>query len=211
MKKIFILTLLSHVLCFGQVVQLNEVNYISVMDLSNKNVLYTKYTIVVEPTIVTTKRLPITKNPQVGKLQQSNRYDYAKSITFDRGHLCPIIDFSFSVNALKTVNYYTNISPQNKTLNRGLWRALEKYIHDTAYSANDPVTVYTGVIYDWHKLKRIQIPTHWYKLVYYGNNIKAYLVPNTNVTQNGFYNFEVSPQILVDIINSYGLEKIVLN
>ena len=46
--------------------------------------------------------------------------DYEKS-GYDRGHMAPAADFNFDQEALKETYLFTNIAPQEPTMNRGEW------------------------------------------------------------------------------------------
>ena len=50
--------------------------------------------------------------------------DYYKS-GYDRGHLAPAADMGFSKITMLESFYYTNISPQTPSFNRGIWKKLK--------------------------------------------------------------------------------------
>jgi endonuclease G len=50
----------------------------------------------------------------------------------DRGHCAPAADFAHSQQAEDATFSLANMTPQNATLNRGLWKQLEKEIRDQA-------------------------------------------------------------------------------
>ena len=51
--------------------------------------------------------------------------DYSNS-GYDRGHMAPAADMKWSEKVMLESFYLTNICPQNKNLNSGLWLALEE-------------------------------------------------------------------------------------
>ena len=53
--------------------------------------------------------------------------DY-KGSGYDRGHLAPAADMAFSAEAMKHSFYYSNISPQDPSFNRGIWKKLEEQV-----------------------------------------------------------------------------------
>lgn len=63
--------------------------------------------------------------------QQAERLDYRGS-GWTNGHLAPAADFSWSDKAMDDTFYYTNICPQDETLNGGSWHRLENRIRDWA-------------------------------------------------------------------------------
>src|SRR6056297_540596 len=62
-------------------------------------------------------------DPQV-KTETADDKDYYKS-GYDRGHLAPAADMTWDKVAMDESFYYSNMSPQNPSFNRGIWRRLE--------------------------------------------------------------------------------------
>ena len=54
------------------------------------------------------------------KTGSASNDDYKKS-GYDRGHLAPAGDMGWSEQAMKESFYYSNMSPQNPSFNRGIW------------------------------------------------------------------------------------------
>ena len=118
-----------------------------------------------------------------------------KNSGFDRGHLCPAGDLSYSEKALSETFYLSNICPQNPVLNKGLWKKLENHVRDLAKQGID-VLVYTGPLflpkagedgkrfiqYDLIGESDVAVPTHFFKVMVaeVDNKIieEAYIVPN---------------------------------
>lgn len=84
-----------------------------------------------------------TADPLVTALCATNA-DYAKS-GYDRGHLAPAADMSWSVEVMNESFYYSNVSPQLPGFNRGIWKELEEKVRDWA-AVYDTVYVVTGPI-----------------------------------------------------------------
>lgn len=75
--------------------------------------------------------------------------DYARAYAeagYDRGHLAPLATFAGNVHAAE-LNYYSNIVPQTRALNRGPWRSLESHVRDIALRGH-VVYVITGPLYE---------------------------------------------------------------
>lgn len=70
--------------------------------------------------------------------------DYRNS-GYDRGHLAPAADMAFDVEAMKESFYMSNISPQAKNFNKGIWRELEELTRDWA-KKNGKLYVVTGPV-----------------------------------------------------------------
>ena len=94
----------------------------------------------------------------LGKTQRSNNFrpdpavttgsadssDYSNS-GYDRGHLCPAGDMKVSSEAMSETFYYSNMSPQTASFNRGIWENLEEKVRDWAVQ-NDEIYVVTGPV-----------------------------------------------------------------
>lgn len=108
--------------------------------------------------------------------------DYTRS-GYDRGHLLPAQDMSFKEEAMAETFYMTNVSPQDKDFNRGVWKSLELQVRDWAKHF-DKLYVVTGPVLTKRakriinktskKKKKIPVPHSYYKIVldFYGTDIK---------------------------------------
>ena len=56
---------------------------------------------------------------------QAKSDDYSAT-GFDKGHMVPCEDMSFSETAMRETFYYSNCAPQTTELNRGEWKVLEE-------------------------------------------------------------------------------------
>jgi endonuclease G len=70
--------------------------------------------------------------------------DYKHS-GYDRGHLVPVADRAFSEEAMSETFYMSNISPQSRNFNGGIWRELEELTRTWA-KQNESLYVVTGPI-----------------------------------------------------------------
>lgn len=129
---------------------------------------------------------------------QSADWRNYKNSGYDRGHLCPAGDRRFSYEAYHETFLTSNISPQNKEFNAGVWNYLEQKVRYWA-SKYDGVYVITGGILQ-PQLKtigneKVSIPETFYKIVVdYSNQtykVIAFLIPN-EPTQKSFYNYVVT-------------------
>ena len=84
------------------------------------------------------------KDPDLKGCPQAMREDYAGS-GWTKGHLMPAADAAFSTPAMSETFYFTNICPQNETLNAGDWQYLEKKVRNWATRYGN-VWVVTGPI-----------------------------------------------------------------
>lgn len=109
-----------------------------------------------------------------------------KGSGYDRGHLVPAGDRRFSKQAYNETFYTSNISPQNRQFNAGIWNDLEQQTRRWAKKYNR-LYVYTGGILE-KGLEEIgeedvDVPNYFYKIIVRkkGDNIKtlAFLIPNS--------------------------------
>lgn len=88
----------------------------------------------------------------------------------DRGHQAPLASFAGS-RYWSELNYLSNITPQDKDLNQGAWKALEEEVR-SAVNYADSLLVITGPLYDsaMPQLPKAdeahQVPSAYFKLVY---------------------------------------------
>ena len=94
--------------------------------------------------------------------------DYKHS-GYDRGHLVPVADRSFNEAAMSETFYMSNISPQSRNFNGGIWRELEE---QTRYWAkrNGELYVISGPILKLEEKSRIggndvSVPSAFFKVL----------------------------------------------
>ena len=96
-------------------------------------------------------------------------YDYRGS-GYDRGHLAPFADFAWDADLARETFYMSNISPQARQFNQGIWRELEELTRDWAnrfkrlYVVTGPVTTEAPKGYIGRD-NRVAIPTAYYKVL----------------------------------------------
>ena len=114
--------------------------------------------------------------------------DYARS-GYDRGHLAPAADFSYNQTYKFDSFYMSNISPQNRQLNAGLWNELEVQIRKWASQRGDLIIV-TGPVLEpglptIGRYNRVAVPRYFYKIVYdlRRQEALAFRFPNQTITE----------------------------
>lgn len=95
--------------------------------------------------------------------------DYRHS-GYDRGHLAPAADMTYSVQTMEDSFYMSNMSPQKPAFNRGIWKDLEAQVRQFAIAEQD-VFIVTGPILPKTKTitigaDKVTVPTHFYKVIY---------------------------------------------
>ena len=109
-----------------------------------------------------------------------------KNSGFDRGHLCPAGDRRFSDYAYNETFYTSNISPQEKAFNAGVWNRLEQQVRRWAKRYQSVYVATAGVLdnpVDEIGEEDVAVPRYFYKIVARGrkDNIRviAFLVPHS--------------------------------
>ena len=118
--------------------------------------------------------------------------DY-KGSGYDRGHLAPAADMSYSRTAMSESFYLSNMTPQEAGFNRGIWRQLESQVRDWARN-NGSIYVASGPVLSGNYKEEIgpndvSVPTHYYKVILdydKGSKSKAigFILPNEKADQS---------------------------
>jgi endonuclease G len=110
-----------------------------------------------------------------------------KGSGFDRGHLCPAGDRRFSEQAYNDTFYTSNISPQDKDFNAGVWNRLELQVRQWAKRYDSVFVVTGGILEDGLKEigeEGVAVPDYFYKIVVKGppGHLEgiAFLMPSTD-------------------------------
>lgn len=104
-------------------------------------------------------------DPKV-KTGSATYYDY-KGSGYTKGHLAPAADMAFDTIAMRESFYMSNMSPQLRGFNNGIWRELEEQTRDWTYH-NGEVYIVTGPVLagDLPKTKKgVGIPAYFYKII----------------------------------------------
>lgn len=93
--------------------------------------------------------------------------DYKES-GYDRGHLAPAADMGWSSITMAESFYYSNMSPQVPSFNRGIWKKLEEFVRTWAVE-NNSIYVVTGPVLS-SGLKtigpnKVSVPNYYYKVI----------------------------------------------
>lgn len=106
--------------------------------------------------------------------------DY-KGSGYDRGHLCPAATFVEDQEKMDESFLMSNMSPQNPSFNRGIWKKIESYERQLAIE-KDTVWVITGGILKG-KLEtigenKVAVPMFYYKIIYNDGFMICFLLKN---------------------------------
>lgn len=109
--------------------------------------------------------------------------DYSGS-GYDRGHLVPAADMAFDERAIGETFYMSNISPQTRAFNGGIWRELEECTRDWARRFKH-LYVVTGPVLSRQSLgqigfSKVTVPAAFYKILLAPDQRRAiaFVLPN---------------------------------
>ena len=139
------------------------------------------------------KKCRFKQDEEIPKHIQADLKDYQAS-GYDRGHLAPASDCSFSQDAIEATFLLSNISPQAKLFNRGYWKKLENHVRELVH-VYGKLQVISGPLYlpseDTDGIRSVHypvigpndvgVPTHFFKLIRIGESddlCEAYVLPN---------------------------------
>lgn len=91
-----------------------------------------------------------------------------KGSGYDRGHLCPAGDRRFSKQAYNETFYTSNITPQDRDFNAGVWNRLEQQIRQWAKKYGTLFVVTGGVLEDGLEEigeEDVDVPRYYYKVI----------------------------------------------
>ena len=126
------------------------------------------------------------KTDQDVERNSAKHSDYTHS-GYTRGHMAPAGDMAFNEMAMQESFYMSNMTPQLRQVNNGIWRELEENVRDWAYD-NDEIYVVSGPLYYDDNPKRIgknkvAVPDAFFKAILdnEGSKKKAigFLIPHS--------------------------------
>jgi DNA/RNA endonuclease G (NUC1) len=136
--------------------------------------------------------------------------DYAGT-GYDKGHMSPDGDLSWTQQVEYESFLMTNMVPQRGSLNRGIWKLLETSVRGWAVQLNQPFTIYVGSIYN-NEDKRIGngviVPHAYYKIVINNQTkqVAGWLFPHVEPYPNLGNDLTVFRKPIADIMNQAGVK-----
>ncbi len=118
---------------------------------------------------------------------------------YDRGHLVPAADMAFNTTAITETFYLSNISPQARDFNKGIWKELEELTRDWAIKFKKLYVVTGPILKDGGKGKignnEVTVPSAFYKVLLDlsdpDQKAIAFIVPN-EVSYDPLFKYAVS-------------------
>ena len=181
----------------GKDLPVSHLGYTFLYNEDHEQASWVAYELTNEETSKTVERTDkFLPDPSV-KTGTANNNDYLNS-GYDRGHLAPAADMGWSETAMAESFYYSNMSPQQPSFNRGIWKKLEELVRTWAVEYTS-LYIVTGPV-----LKpglpsiganKVSVPKYYYKVIldYTEPELKAigFIMPNENI-DHAIYDYAVS-------------------
>ena len=126
--------------------------------------------------------------------------DYANS-GYDRGHMMPAADNLCQTQQVQDeCFYFSNMSAQRPSLNRGDWKSLETLVRDEA-KKSDSIKVWTGNVGEIKKIGRVSVPKYCWKVVYFKkeDSWMCFVFDNNDSKPDGLKNNEVDMEYITEL------------
>lgn len=130
-----------------------------------------------------------------------------KNSGYDKGHLCPAGDMTFSEAAYEETFLTSNIAPQKHQFNSGIWNRLEQKTRYWAEKYGEIYVVSGGVLTTGLKTigyEKVAVPKYFYKIIALQKNgqikVIAFLVPHQE-SKKPLYSFVTSVDEIERITN----------
>ena len=133
------------------------------------------------------------EDPEVPAQYRSTLNDY-KGAGYDRGHIAPAADMTYSAVAMSESFFLTNMMPQDPGNNRGIWKYTEEYVRFWADQYGE-VYVISGPLYTQNATKVIgngvRVPDYVWKIVIDPKRSRAitFLFPNQKLDPKQLDNY----------------------
>ena len=126
---------------------------------------------------------------------ESAHWKNYKDTGYDKGHLVPAADMKFSKEAYTETFYTSNVAPQNKEFNSGIWNRLEQKARYWA-EKHTAIFIVTGSILHDNLItigeEKVSVPDYFFKILVRIQNdglvMIPFLVPNKK-SDAPLYNF----------------------
>jgi endonuclease G len=126
---------------------------------------------------------------------------------YDRGHLKPSGDEPTDSTQMSETFYMSNISPQEPSFNRGIWKKLENRVRAIVMESDSVVVITGGVLKEGLKTigdNKVCVPNHYFKVlyIYKADNLEilCFLIPNKK-SDESIYTYIVDLSTLQDFVS----------
>jgi len=142
-----------------------------------------------------TRKDSFKPDPDLTPGNRAELSDY-KGSGYDRGHMAPSADFTWSREAMDESFYLSNMVPQNGPNNQQIWANLEAQVRDWAILRGE-LYIYTGPVYNDDRAERtigknkVGVPDGLYKVIYDPERKEAiaFLLPNEAIPTKDLPNY----------------------
>jgi endonuclease G len=158
--------------------------------VTHKQAYWVAYPLSISKTTKIKRTNKFVSDPEIATTEQASNADYKKS-GYDKGHLAPAADMSWSLKTMTESFYFSNMSPQKPQFNRVIWKNLEEQVRTWAQKYGK-IYIATGPILDsfieYIGKGKIGAPTYFYKTILYYNPPKqakaiAFIMKNEGSTK----------------------------
>jgi endonuclease G len=122
---------------------------------------------------------------------------YYQNSGFDRGHNFPAADGGCDNVSMNESFYFSNMTAQYPSLNRGDWKVLEAMVNEEALKY-DSIHVWCGSIGEVKKIGKVSIPAKCWKVTYnkHKKEWDAFLFDNNTSKADGIKNNQVEVKLI---------------
>jgi len=157
------------------------------------------YWVVTKKDITCVKKYPRTNKfvPDPTLYRHTNlEKDYLNS-GYDRGHNFPAADGGCDSTAMRESFFFSNMTPQHPTLNRGDWKDLEEFTREMSMKY-DSVKVWAGSWGSKQKIGGVTVPTDCWKVIYIVKSKEwmAFHFYNSKIDRTGLKSHEVNKSFI---------------
>jgi len=111
-------------------------------------------------------------DPEVPYEQSATNDDY-KNSGWDRGHMAPAADMKWSEQAMRESFYFSNVCPQNRSLNAGIWKSLEEQVRSLAMQKGSIYVVCGPIVSEQPPTigrNKVAVPDAFFKVLLQNDN-----------------------------------------
>jgi endonuclease G len=136
---------------------------------------------------------------------ESAHWKNYKNTGYDKGHLVPAADMKFCKDAYHETFYTSNVAPQNREFNAGIWNRLEQKVRYWAEKYGALLIVTGSILHDdLVKIgeEQVSVPDYFFKIVVRVQNdglvMLPFLVPNEK-SDSPLYHFATTIESIEQI------------
>ena len=148
------------------------------------------------------------RDPQVPYKKSAANSDYSNS-GWDRGHMAPAGDMKWDKQAMEESFYFSNVCPQNKNLNSGVWNDLEIQVRELARQRGKIYVVCGPIVSKQPKTigtNKVVIPDAFFKALLQNKNGNWYAIAFLFANKSGRKPLSTYAMTVDDMQNITGID-----